>query len=43
MTRTPQGFDLSIMKDAMRGEVKKMGSDGSLAKAFGATPPKKRR
>lgn len=43
VSRTPQGFDMSIMRDAVRSEINRSGSDGSLAKALGKTPPKRRR
>lgn len=42
VTRTPEGFDL-VLGRAVEKKVGEMGAKGSLAKAFGKTPPKRRR
>lgn len=42
VTRTPDGFDM-VLGRAVEKKVGEMGAKGSLAKAFGKTPPKRRR
>jgi|GEM_PF-1961298 len=42
ITKTPEGFDL-VLGRAVEKKVGEMGAKGSLARAFGKTPQKKRR